>query len=171
VRSLEVWFLTPLKWRVFLLWLPLLIGLQIVQTFLGLGILYLISLSGISLTSALDRSNLIFIVVVSPVFEEAIFRTLPFMLALWYVILRRNHDATYLPLKTALPVAFWSSLLFGVIHGGYGHILIQGVAGFMYAMIFLKMSRLGKDPRRGYLASTLTHGIWNICAVSYESLL
>lgn len=63
--------------------------------------------------------------------EEAIFRIIPLTIALRESQRKSVH----------LTVVLLSAIVFGFIHGGPIHIFIQGIGGFLYAVIFLKYAQ------------------------------
>ncbi len=68
-------------------------------------------------------------------------------------------------------VALFSSVLFGYWHGGYASILIQGVSGMIYALVFLKCGGLQKKYFEGLLSSWACHAGANISFILIQVVL
>ena len=89
---------------------------------------------------------------VSAAMEECIFRCMPLVPAV-------EICGTS---KMVLLVAVVSSIMFGVIHGGYDHIFLQGVGGFIYCIVFLKCGGFNENYTKGFLSSTTSHFLFNM---------
>ncbi|MEI6346062.1 MAG: CPBP family intramembrane glutamic endopeptidase [bacterium] len=55
-----------------------------------------------------------------------------------------------------------SSILFGLAHGGPANILMQGLGGITYSVVFLKSGGLHGNPLKGLLASSSCHALFNL---------
>lgn len=58
-----------------------------------------------------------------------------------------------------------SSVLFGLVHGGFANILLQGVAGLLFCMQFLYFGGSEKDFFKATSATTITHALVNTVLV------
>ena len=85
-------------------------------------------------------------VIVAPITEEFVFRTIPIKLFASYIKIIRN-----------IIIFLTSFVLFGWLHGGPQFMLIQGVMGLLYAYVYLK---------QGYLASVVAHGTHNAIVIA-----
>lgn len=56
----------------------------------------------------------------------------------------------------------WSSIYFGYIHGGIIHIFIQGVAGVLFCLVFLKCGGYQGKIAKAFYCSTLCHALVNL---------
>ncbi|MDO8443205.1 MAG: CPBP family intramembrane metalloprotease [bacterium] len=108
----------------------------------------------------------------APLWEELYYRWAPLMVAMSLeIILVRgfsrnnqrareveyNQDCAHLygNLKGTgliLPVMIFSSIAFGLAHGGVMNIMYQGVGGFIFAWLMIK---------GGYWPAVIAHGTWN----------
>lgn len=79
--------------------------------------------------------------VIAPIWEEAAFRFGPLEVI-------RGND------KFLLPVVVMSSVLFGWLHGGPSHIMIQGVFGVIFCWLYIKNGY-------SYVSSVILHSLWN----------
>jgi membrane protease YdiL (CAAX protease family) len=84
--------------------------------------------------------------------EEVLFRIAPLILAM-------NRWGTRWPTLIVLAI---SSALFGFVHGGAGFILIQGVGGFLYGLLFMKFSESGAKYVRASALVILIHIAFNL---------
>jgi membrane protease YdiL (CAAX protease family) len=85
-----------------------------------------------------------FACIVAPIWEEAAFRYAPITIA-------KNFGEQYL-----LPVIVISSVLFGWGHGfGPVSLLIQGVAGFLFSLLYIKNNY-------SYISTVISHFLWNL---------
>jgi membrane protease YdiL (CAAX protease family) len=82
--------------------------------------------------------------------EEILFR-LPLALIFW----RRYR------LESMLAAALVLSLLFGYAHGGWYHVIFQGVSGFAFSLVFIKCGGYRYHYGKALLASGLSHTITN----------
>jgi membrane protease YdiL (CAAX protease family) len=57
-----------------------------------------------------------------------------------------------------------SSMLFGIIHGNPYHLLMQGVSGILYSMIFLKCGGSNRNYIKAFLSCIAAHFLYNIVA-------
>lgn len=60
-----------------------------------------------------------------------------------------------------LLMAVFLSVVFGYVHGGASFILIQGVSGFLYSILFLKCGGLKTKILKPLTASTTLHFLFN----------
>jgi len=109
--------------------------------------------------------SVFFAVVLSPLWEELVFRTYWF----WKKLRKRDKEAFYNKAFTAehgkMPIwdfVFFSSIIFGILHGGPINIPIQGVGGLFLAYCFLLCGR-------SYWSAVLLHAGFNgaLLIVSY----
>lgn len=125
--------------------------------------------SGINVSTALYnsihynlRGALFSACVLAPFWEEFAFRTY----WLWKIMRQRTVEAMTFPenLKQKVgklsfcPFVIFSSLIFGVAHGGALNILIQGVGGAFLAYVFLRTGR-------SYLAAVALHASYNATVI------
>lgn len=99
----------------------------------------------------LNRNLIPFVIALSTLIEELIFR-LPLALAV------RKWGRS----KKVLLVALILSILFGYSHGTAYNILIQGVVGFSFCLLFLKCGGYEKKYKNGLLTSWATHTIYDL---------
>jgi membrane protease YdiL (CAAX protease family) len=92
-----------------------------------------------------------FILLVS-VIEEFLFRIMPLSLIMR---LTKRRDVVLL-------TALICSALFGYVHGGLPHILLQGIGGFLYAVLFIKYSRQGSRVVEGSIVVIAVHSLFNL---------
>ena len=85
-------------------------------------------------------------------FEEIIFRVLPLFFC---VIL-------FLRKSTIIWIAFVSSAIFGFEHGSWVHILMQGEAGFVYCLAYLKCGGWRGAILKPLSVTTSAHVAWNM---------
>lgn len=108
---------------------------------------------GISILSATYPITLL----LNAVAEEFLYRLLPFLLATILLCLCfkiKSQKVINCGVLTALVI---SSIVFGWVHGGAVNILIQGVGGIVYSLIFLRITLPTDDPLEGMFASAGTH--------------
>ncbi len=67
-----------------------------------------------------------------------------------------------LSINKVLIMAIFSSTIFGFLHGGIIHIFIQGVAGFLWCILFLKCGGLNKNYAKAFCATTISHFLFDI---------
>lgn len=89
--------------------------------------------------------------------EEIIFRVIPLMLAIG---LQGSP-------KTVLFVAGISSVLFGLVHGSWHHVFIQGAGGMFLSCVFLKCGGFNKKYFKATAASTATHFLFNGLLITF----
>ena len=84
------------------------------------------------------------ILVINPISEEGVFRLIPINIAsrIWG---REN--------KIVWTVIIISSIIFGLIHGSWRNIFLQGSAGIVFSIAFLK---------GGYISSAVAHSYCNL---------
>jgi membrane protease YdiL (CAAX protease family) len=89
--------------------------------------------------------------------EEVVFRLIP--LTLVAAVLRHIISNDNIP--TRLTILVIISLIFGYIHGGYDHLLVQGVSGLMFGIVYMKCGGSNYKSNihvfRGLLCSTFVH--------------
>ncbi len=90
--------------------------------------------------------------------EEGVFRIIPLIIALRIWGIR----------TPTLVVVLVSSILFGLAHGEYYHLFIQGLGGILYCLLFLKFSKSGKDL---LFPSTLVVGVHAVFDISMGLLI
>ncbi len=120
-------------------------------------VIYLLQCIGVHLH---ERKNLgisfvtwsfFFLLLIDLAFEELFFRIpliIPITLS-W---------STRAILLYAIPF----SIVFGLLHGGFLNILIQGVAGFGLCILALKCGGLQGRPVRGFLVAYIAHVLFDI---------
>lgn len=92
--------------------------------------------------------------------EEVIFRVAPLTLA---TLLCKSP-------QTVLLVAGASSVIFGLVHGSWHHIFIQGVAGILFSCVFLKCGGFSKKYVKATAASVATHFLVNGILIGFMLL-
>jgi membrane protease YdiL (CAAX protease family) len=102
--------------------------------------------------------------VLGPFLEELLYRVIPLGFAAWLV---SGLKLTQPGLAAAFMVAaiLASSAWFGLSHGDWANLFIQGAAGVVYAIVYLKWSRMGAKIGRGWLATAGIHGTYNLIAI------
>ena len=165
---LRNWFESGLRFRWFLLLLPVLVifcmgvgygGRELVEFFApsvelnGHTTNYRVVLQSKGILEMAPRS---FVWV--PFKEEVTYRLAPF-LALWggWAFMFSSKP----PIGVAALLVGGTSAYFGHIHGGIGNIFIQGAVGVILALTFLKVSGYGSAPFKGITATMLLHGAYN----------
>ncbi len=84
-------------------------------------------------------------VILAPLFEELMFRVLP-------IELLRSFSKNY---KSSLfPVILGTNAIFGVLHGNYFNILIQGVVGVALSWVYIK--------NKSYWSAVSLHALYNL---------
>lgn len=94
-----------------------------------------------------------FAVVFAPLWEEAFFRYCPLHIA-WAC--ENEYSGSIKDAVFLYPVMIFSSIAFGVAHGGVTNILIQGFSGLVLAWVMVKS---------GYKWAVLTHALWNFLLI------
>ncbi len=74
------------------------------------------------------------------------------------------------PVKTILTFAVFFSVIFGFLHGGIEHIFMQGVAGMVFSIAFLKCGGLQKKHVKALLTSTTIHYLCNAILFTLAAL-
>lgn len=114
--------------------------------------------------------TIFFAVILAPLWEEFVFRAYWF----WKKLRKRDkEDLVLMPTLAAeqrkalgkMPIwdfVVFSSMIFGVVHGGPINILIQGVGGLFLSYVFLHNGR-------SYLSGVALHALWNasLIIISY----
>lgn len=106
------------------------------------------------------------IVVIGPVLEEIVYRFIPIgipVYLIWKLTRDRFARVDIYILSIILVVV---SVYFGYIHGNWGNVLVQGPAGILLGLVFLKMSYYGERIFRDLVASTIVHMTFNGFALS-----
>ena len=85
-------------------------------------------------------SNLFFMVIVAPIWEETLFRHIPITIG-----------KKYFP-KVLVEIIIGSSIIFGWIHGDVTNIIVQGFIGLTLCFVYIKL---------GLRYAILSHAIWN----------
>lgn len=73
--------------------------------------------------------------------------------------------------KNPMLIGAMSFLFFGMIHGGYVNILIQGVLGLLLARQWFK---IGGEPKKWgwrYLSMAAVHGAYNFCFIGIQLMV
>lgn len=65
-----------------------------------------------------------------------------------------------------IPCILLSSLLFGYVHDGEGSVLVQGAAGVVLCVVFLRASDFGRRKWRGFVIATTVHAAFNLLLFS-----
>lgn len=85
------------------------------------------------------------------VYEELLFRIIPLWLAFKFAFTPGG----------LIMVALITAIGFGYIHGGPHNILIQGIGGFFYAILFIKYASGGKRIFEASIVVIVAHTIFN----------
>ena len=118
------------------------------------------SSSNVGKTDDLTIMELSIILPIAAMIEEIIFRLIPMVMVI-YIAPR------YLDTKSGiLSVAIISSILFGYLHGNIVNVFIQGIAGFIFFMVWLAVYDIKKSIMISTLASSMTHLFDNIFFIS-----
>lgn len=113
----------------------------------------------------------------APFREEIIFRLFPFMICNSMVSISElrlgmriseSNDLKEDSMIRLLGYGFVGSfLVFGMAHGSFYNVFIQGVTGVAFWFQFIYFSRIGKEIARGLAAAMLSHSLYNlICFLS-----
>ena len=90
--------------------------------------------------------------------EEIIFRLMIFA-PIIFVLSRRTNFGDIM--SAVLPIAVIGSILFGLAHGHWYNVLIQGVYGLAFSAIYLKCGGLRGKFLTGTFCSTAAHAMLN----------
>lgn len=104
--------------------------------------------------------------------EEIPLLRLSFLFWLLYVAILEEAMYHLLPLvftmellggskRAMIAVVVISSAIFGWVHGGFTHIFIQGVSGFILCLVFLKCGGLQRKYVKALTASAAVHFLFN----------
>lgn len=63
--------------------------------------------------------------------------------------------------KKIIASAVLLSVMFGIMHGGFVNIFLQGMAGFFYSILFLKCGGLKKKYTKALITTTAIHSLFN----------
>lgn len=85
---------------------------------------------------------LFFCVISAPLWEEVVFR--------WFPL----YCTKTLAKEYKIPIILATSAIFGYLHGGPEHVWIQGVAGLIFACVYIKNGY-------HYWSSVILHAVWN----------
>ena len=92
-------------------------------------------------------------------FEELIFRLLPLLVG---IAILHGYDieekSSYYP---RLILMFSAAIIFGYAHGSWVNIFLQGFAGLVFSLVWLKCGGLQKRWVKATLCSTLAHALYN----------
>jgi membrane protease YdiL (CAAX protease family) len=118
-------------------------------------ILYVSLIKSLALT-------LFFAVVLAPLWEELVFRAYWF----WKKLRKRDKEEMLLPEDMRLKLGrmpiwdfvIFSSIIFGIAHGGPINILIQGVGGMFLSYVFLRNGR-------SYWSAVVLHALYNLTII------
>ncbi len=102
--------------------------------------------------------------------EEQLFRLLPLGITAFFLV-RLGLIYESVGLAVLLLVALLSSLVFGLIHGNAGNIFIQGFAGVLLSITFLKWGKLGLEPLSGLFAAFALHVANNLAIYMLQFIL
>jgi hypothetical protein len=103
--------------------------------------------------------------------EEFYFRLLPLITAANFsaisiYLLNRffmtKMDMYRTAIKTALIIAIPASMYFGYLHGGYVHILMQGIGGYILSIVYIKCGGLSARCLAGWASSSALHFFMNM---------
>jgi hypothetical protein len=106
--------------------------------------------------------------VVAPISEEIQFRLIPFVIVFLSLRAMRLEGRT-VGMWVLMATLFLTSIVFGLAHGSFRNIFMQGVSGVVYGLVFLKWRGLTqaryvdriKNTAKGLLASTIVHSSFN----------
>jgi membrane protease YdiL (CAAX protease family) len=145
----------PTEWRYYRLPAQLLV----IDIILVALVLFIYSVTGIldslpepeAVGVEIVSTSFIVVLVLIASIEELLFRILPLSIAL------------YCQLKPGalVFVAVLSSILFGYVHGGVPFILIQGLGGFIYSILFIKYAHNGERVFEASLLVIVSHTLFN----------
>ena len=93
--------------------------------------------------------------------EEVVFRFVPLSIAL----------AGGFTFAGIMGTAVVSSVIFGLGHGGIAHIGIQGVAGFVWCLLFLKCGGFHRHYVRATLVTTMGHVLYNLSVFAIAAFI
>lgn len=88
--------------------------------------------------------------------EEILFRWLPFTI----VCLEKFN------FKTVITTAIISSVIFGYLHGGFIHIFVQGIGGFIFCLLYLKCGGYHNRNIKAVFVSTSAHALYNVLLIA-----
>lgn len=93
--------------------------------------------------------------------EEILFRYLPFQMAVY-----RSEEfdiENYWKVKASVIIyaTCWSSVVFGLMHGNFFNIFIQGVVGIFFCLVFLKCGGMKRNFGKAVIASAFCHFSYN----------
>lgn len=173
MRKLHAWFEQGASYRELWEQLPLYYILIVALNLIGNGVAHVFFppsevnehteriISAVQQEGAL--SMYFFGVVYAPIVEEITYRLIPITLifTLTRVVLPYVLPEFLLVLCCSVLV----SAHFGYVHGGPVNILLQGVSGLVFTVMFLKWSGFGRDLVKGLVASMTLHATVNAVAM------
>lgn len=74
-------------------------------------------------------------------------------------------------MKNPMIIGAMSFIFFGMLHGGYVNILIQGVLGLVLARLWFKVGGTPKSWGWRYLSMAAVHGAYNFCFVGIQLMV
>src|SRR3989344_2413076 len=141
-----MWLNQEPSWKATLLWIGLCVKVNLTYSF---GMIWLLGSFGVDVPPVRGIEDIIaggvtylFSRIDDIALEELVLRVLPLAALVW----------AKWPLTGILAYAVFSSVVFGGIHGSTYHILVQGVTGFAYALLFLKCGGLQRNYFKGFVA-------------------
>jgi membrane protease YdiL (CAAX protease family) len=152
-KKLIDWIFSPPRDTKQILLILTIIGLDFIQSTLVGGYLFTNNLLPEYLfdSTIINSWAFIFHLLFDVVYEEFLYRIIPLAIALRYI------KSEWF----VLMIVLISSLLFGYHHGSYANILIQGIGGLLYSLIFIKYSEGGTKLIYAGTVVILTHLIYN----------
>lgn len=123
--------------RFFYVLLILVIVYAVQHAWVNLFILF----KGFLLNFSRDAHNLFFMVIVAPIWEETLFRHIPFAIG-------RKYFSKCIP-----EIIIGSSIIFGWVHGDVSNIVVQGFLGLTMWFVYLKL---------GLRYAMISHAFWNL---------
>ncbi len=109
----------------------------------------------------LEIDFIVWSLLIAPVLEEMLFRVLP--LAIISEKVRYHGGSGWLLLGSAI-----SSVIFGLMHGGWANVPLQGVAGFTLCLIFLKAGGRHGNYEKAGVAVFVMHSVYNVISATYN---
>lgn len=100
------------------------------------------------------------------IIEELLFRVVPLSLAALVVystvfllnrFYQKHIDASRIVIKAALIATIPASVIFGYAHGGLPNILVQGLGGIIFSIVYIKCGGTGKGILTGWKSSSILH--------------
>lgn len=128
--------------------------LGIAVSLIGLGVctVFDIELDGRPLGLDILSWSFVPILVAAVFAEEVIFRLLPLWLSVSVFKMTKGR---------VVLVAAVASVIFGYCHGGIGHVLIQGLVGFLFSLVYLGAGGFKAEHPKGVFCSFAAHLTFN----------